>query len=750
MTIAIKQNTAPVIPTYDFREGDGFDYRGTDYCWEAEFIGGQTLKRVDDQLPVSFTHEQIHEMLNAPLAPMVYYKGRYSAKGAEHAARPRAHIGDLPNDEQEKVLFRIDYCERFLRKESTDKRVTRSDRSMLVALHDIAKERSSEATKGGGTQTYLKKELEPSPRTVRRWLNIYENDNHPLALCRAYGAPRQNTHFDADETEILERYVLKYASDGKPKMVDLHGEMSDEIDDLNAERAAAGNPRKLRKPSLRTFQNRVNNLSPAYRDYGRLGQEAASKKWNAISKGLEILRPMERIEMDEWRLDLHVLLATLGIWQKMSKKEQKKVPRIRLWVTAAIDVASKCLVALRVHRQAPSAMTAIATLEMTTIDKTRIARQFGCQDAWDFFGSAETVAVDSAKWFTNQPFRVTVNDLGATLFLPPAGKASCRGTIESFFRTSSSQALVYFSGRTWGSIAEKGDRDSEAEASVMFDAIAGALTRFFVDVYHNTPHAGLHDETPRDAWKRLLRQHKVIPAPTGSLRRHIFGINMHRVIDQNGVRFMGIHYQSAALQALRRNRTSQVLVRVDHYDLGEISVWAGDGWLSVKAVYDEFQGMSIWVWTALCDELRRRNLEKAKLARATIRKAKEALRAEGKIARLEAGIDNPVASESQYEYWESKMNMNIEVTEKTSSVPEDFANGASLPEDFWAAMGIEISDEALPDPNIGWSDPMAAQPDDDGLQETDAEVATNVVVSTGAPPRRSKKTNVAQDFDSKE
>lgn len=750
MTIAIKQSTAPVVPTYDFREGDGLEDRGTQYCCLGECDGGHSVMRVEDQLPVSFTHEQIHEMFNRPIAPMVYYKGRYSKKGAEHAARPRAHVGDLPHEEQEKVLFRIDYCERFLRKESTDKRVTRSDRSMLVALRDIANERSSEATNGGGTQTYVTKKREPSPRTVRRWLTIYENDNHPLALCRAYGAPRQNTHFDADETEILERYALKYASEDKPKMVDLHGEMSDEIDDLNAERAAAGNPRKLRRPSLRTFQNRVNSLSPAYRDYYRLGKEAASRKWSAITTGLEILRPMERIEMDEWRVDLHVLLAILGIWQTMSKKEQKKVQRIRVWVTAAIDVASKCLVALRVHRQAPSAMTAIATLEMTTIDKTRIARHFGCQDAWDFFGSAETVAVDSAKWFTNQPYRVTVNDLGATLFLPPAGKASCRGTIESFFRTSSSQALVFFSGRTWGSIEEKGDRDSEAEASVMFDAIAGALTRFYVDVYHNTPHSGLHGETPRDAWKRLLRQHKVVPAPTGSRRRHIFGINMHRVIDQSGVRFMGIHYQSAALQALRRNRHSKVLIRVDHYDLGEISVWAGDGWLSVKAVYDEFQGMSIWVWTALCDELRRRNLEKAKLARATIRKAKEALRAEGKIARLEAGIDNPVASDSQYEYWESKMNMNVEVTDKTSSVPEDFANGASLPDDFWAAMGIEISAEALPDPNVGWSDPLATDSDEDGLEETAAQAATNVVVAADAPPRRSKKSSVAQDFDSKE
>uniref|UniRef100_UPI003F497F66 hypothetical protein n=1 Tax=Ensifer adhaerens TaxID=106592 RepID=UPI003F497F66 len=44
---------------------------------------------------------------------------------------------------------------------------------------------------------------------------------------------------------------------------------------------------------------------------------------------------------------------------------------------------------------------------------------------WDFFGSAETAAVDSGNWFTARTIQAAVNDLGQTLSLPSAGKPEC-------------------------------------------------------------------------------------------------------------------------------------------------------------------------------------------------------------------------------------------------------------------------------------------------------------------------------------
>jgi putative transposase len=111
----------------------------------------------------------------------------------------------------------------------------------------------------------------------------------------------------------------------------------------------------------------------------------------------------------------------MGVWQKLTKEQRKKVPRERLYITAVVDYASKSLVALRVHREAPSIMTVLATLEMVCIDKSDVAARYGCASPWNHCGSVETVAADSATWFTKLACRVTINDLGAKLFLPPAG-----------------------------------------------------------------------------------------------------------------------------------------------------------------------------------------------------------------------------------------------------------------------------------------------------------------------------------------
>ncbi|WP_156408540.1 MULTISPECIES: hypothetical protein [unclassified Ensifer] len=48
---------------------------------------------------------------------------------------------------------------------------------------------------------------------------------------------------------------------------------------------------------------------------------------------------------------------------------------------------------------------------------------------WDFFGSAETVAVDSANRFTGRTIQVAVNDLEQSLSLPSAGKPECLAVV---------------------------------------------------------------------------------------------------------------------------------------------------------------------------------------------------------------------------------------------------------------------------------------------------------------------------------
>ncbi|KRB59107.1 hypothetical protein ASE04_27320 [Rhizobium sp. Root708] len=739
----------PITPIYDFKPLSALNHRGTFYRPVERDLTGHVFQRVHDGLHESFTHEEIQAMFDDKESPMEYRPGYYSLKGARAAARPQAYLGSLADDEQDRAVFQTAVCEIFLTHETKDKDFTRSDAKMKVNLYKVWDEyynpegkRANHLTQGKNSKKRKSKSdggryAIPHPRTFRNWLRKYESDANALNQVRNWGRNQKNTYYTAEETAMLQKYIMEYLANPDANQVDIHGLMKDEIDDRNEEIARKNEENResgnaveevpeLRTPSLRTFSQRIKELPPAFVTLARHGKAAAEREYAAARDGLQVIRPLQRGEMDEWRVDLQVLLVLAGVWQQMSAKERAKVKRMRLWMTAVIDTATRCLLGFRVHKQAPSVMTSIATLEMTTIDKTSIAKLYSCTSNWAFYGSLDELATDSASWYSSQPFRVTVNDLGATLLLPPAGAASARGTIERFFRTTAEHAFTYFSGLTKGSVEAKGDRDPEAEASVTFEEVAAILTRYFIDVYHNTPHDGLGGETPNNAWKRLSK-HGITPPPSPAQRRHIFGINVQRLVGKHGIRFLGVYFQSPELQALRRRWKSGhlALARIDRQNLGSISVWTGEGWLSVPAVSDEFEGMSVWAWTAVCAELKAINQKEAKLSRQTVRKAKDEARKRAEILRMEGDLDNPVQTEAAYLEWEKKMDLKIRITAREDSVPEDFMTSGKLAADFYETIGIEVTAS-----KTDWRDATEHTGEPDKVDEAETAVDASTPASS--------------------
>lgn len=716
-----------------FMPGDGMRVRETLYEWKQTSENFQHFMNQDTGIMERYSHATVAAMMADQKSPMEHLPGHFSDSMSDYQEGEHLFIGDIDESQQTKAFFKITVVEKFLDMEFKDRangvgradRVSRSDKKMEAALAVIAKQMDAEAD---GTQAWSQYKTKrerggfamPGARTVRNWLNIFERDPNPLALVEAVDGYRQNNYFTAEESVVLDKYVRAYASRERPTMLALHTKMVDEIEGFNEQCDLSGDV-PLRIPSLRTFQNRVNRLGEAFRKLARDGEGKASAEYRALGSGLSVTRPFQRIEMDEWRVDWRTLLTILGVWQKLTREQKLKVRKERVYITAAFDHASRSLVGLRVHREAPSIMTVLATLEMACIDKTSIAKRYGCKDPWNQCGSPEIVAADSAAWFANQAFRVTLNDLRSGVFLPPAGAASARGTIERFFRTSSGKALEVFSGKTFGSVAAKGDYDADALANLPFDEIAACLTRFYVDVYQNTEHEGLNGETPKEAWKRLIKTHRIRPEPTGRRRRHIFGINVYRTLSSSGLRFLGIPYQSTALQAILRRKKQKVLIRVDRFDLGEISVWDGQGWITVHAPGEDFKGMSVWTWRAAHLELRKLNLEKARMSRAVLRQARAELEAKGEVRALEAGIDSPILTEEAFHAWEKEMDRGIVLVDQAGNVPGNFVTHQVFTADFYKSLGIEIlppvpAEKPEPYEDKGWADPMANE--DDSVSES--------------------------------
>ncbi|TAZ29768.1 hypothetical protein ELH73_07815 [Rhizobium leguminosarum] len=669
--------------------------------------GGAIMQRMDDTNAVEhFTQADLAKRLRRPGNPMTVEYHYYTERKAAMMLRGKSSLSALSPAEQDVVIFREFFVRSFFQKKAKneeDRRfarmaglalpapVSRSTEPLKRVVREIAFEwHDLQKHEGGQRRTWKKSPLAiPSHSAVKGWIRAMEDhDFDPLCLADDYGSEKDE-YFLPEELIFLNEAMAEVSSSTKPNFAAIHFRLEGRMKVANEGLAARGQT-LLRIPVVETIRNRARAIPDAFQDLGQNGKDRARRNWQPEHGGIDVVRALERVEQDEHKTDLQTLLVDLGIWRMLTKAERKKVKRIRIWITAAIDAASRNIIGLHVSAGAPSLKSAVRVVEMSTRDKTSIARKYGCVTPWDQGGTSELLSVDSASWHVGKDYRITVNDLGTTLFLPPAGEPSMRGFIERWFKTLSSQMLPFFSGRTWGSVAEKGDYDAEAHASVIAKQLTECLVRYIVDGYHNAPHDELNGATPRNRWLELCRDYGVMPGPTGSVRRHIFGTKIERKLSKKGLRGLGLQFQSKELQQIRRqSKYKPVIARFDNWDLGAVSVLHNGHWIEVPCVYPELRGVSVWQWLAAVEKLRLYNEANAEVSRKTFLDTVMWLKQQADMARLEAGIDSPILTEEDYARFERKLDRSFELVEAQTAEEPDLQGEWHPSDDFFDILGVK-------------------------------------------------------------
>ena len=445
----------------------------------------------------------------------------------------------------------------------------------------------------------------PSVRSLRRWISALESFG-PLGLRKAYRHCGKSTPtFDPEIEVLMAQFARLYAAENRPTKKKLYGDLRDAVNKLNETRLRAG-LKAASVPCDKSFHRRIAAL-PAFDVHaGRYGVEAARRKFWINNGGLSIERPGERVELDEWNISLQTLTINSGVWETLSPEQKLNVPRNRWWLSVAMDVASRCILGMQLS-PTPTAALAVKTLKMAVSDKGHFADAVGALKPWDMHCSIETIAADMGSAYISDEFRLAVLSIGANLENPPGGLPQMRAHIERLFSTIHTQFISRFTGRTFENPVALGDYPAEKRASITTEELAGALVRYVVDAYHNSPHVGLGGETPGNCWRRLTKSYGTLPVPDKDTRRNVFGLRLTRTLDPSGVRFFNLHYQSPDLQKHRRNvGDCQVEIIVDEDDLGCISIKIGDGYLTVPCMRSGFHGVCIEVWRATCRDLGRR------------------------------------------------------------------------------------------------------------------------------------------------
>lgn len=599
----------------------------------------------------SFTHARLADYQKRGL--LIERAGALSTTSALLAAsRPCERLVDLPKARVDAVLFRKQICDAILRAlehgetSLSDKALSKTISDAWLQYAEDARRRTSPDGRCGKSTTIPNP---PSPTTVRRWMKILKAAAYdPMALCPSYGrSGNRLSRFEPEEQVLLHRFASRYASLRKPTKVSIWREMKAIVDRLNRMRGHAG-LRPLVCPGRMALSHAIDQLDQFAVYAGREGADAAKRRFAITARGLEVERPLERVEADEWKLPLQVILTNAGLWKQLNRLQRKAVETTRLWLSTVIDVRTKVVLAMRLSRTCTAA-NAVSTLRMAVSDKTAYAQAAGCKSHWDQCGIFETLGVDAGSAFRSGEYRAAVLDLGAEYLNPQAGMPRMRGTQERLYRTLHGQFIAMFDGRSFMNVVEKGDYDSEANATLDLELIAKLIVRFVVDIYHNTPHRGLNGQTPRNAWIDLRGRYGVRPPPSKAQAAAIFGTVVERRITNSGVAFCGLHYQSLPLQRIRGGRIRyDVKIRVDPSDLGW--VWAFDGsvWQRIPCMRQGMVGVSLEQWLLAAATARRRYADEAATSEPVVLEALRDVRAAAEGARRRAGIASPVLSDADY------------------------------------------------------------------------------------------------------
>ncbi|MFC0429910.1 Mu transposase C-terminal domain-containing protein [Kutzneria buriramensis] len=319
----------------------------------------------------------------------------------------------------------------------------------------------------------------------------------------------------------------------------------------------------LPAPSRGTVLRRIAQLDPVRTVSTREGQDAARSRRSAGGVPPEITGPLQQVQIDHTPVDVIVV------------DERHRLPIGRPYVTAAIDVASRCVVGLVVTLEAPSATSVGLCLAHMVTDKRAWLERLGAAAVWPMSGKPGQLYVDNAAEFHSEALRRGCDQHGITLAYRPPGQPHFGGIVERLIGTMMQMVHDELPGTTFSTTADRGRYDSDGQAVLTVAELERWLA-LAVACYHGTVHETL-GRTPAGAWTDLVAEHGT---PVTVANQTAFLVDflpvIRRTLSRSGFQIDHVQYYCDALKPwiARREQLGKFVLRRDPRDISRI--WALD------------------------------------------------------------------------------------------------------------------------------------------------------------------------------
>ena len=529
-----------------------------------------------------------------------------------------------------------------------------------------------------------------SARQLRHWSSRYKRYGREGLLDRKAKQGNSTSYYTAEENRLLLECIEKdFLVLKGPSVAQFIKLAQVEFARENARRVEMNLPR-LRVPGKKKVRKTIQSLDAFTVAVKRLGHKKAMAKFAAVGAGPQYARPFERVELDEWKIDLCTIAKETGLYELFSQEEREAIGLLdqtkRWWLVGAIDCRTRCIVALTLTCN-PCASAALDGLKQVVSDKTDLARECGAQTPWNMFGTPETLWTDNGAAFIPNAFTQPCGDLRITSIKTIAGVPSMRGMIERIFRTMATSLMAHLDGRTMSNPQERGDYESEKAACLSVEDLCCVLVRWCVDIHHNTPQRELGGLTPLEQWEKDIADgnHPLKNAPTMKQKRCALGERLTRKLQRTGIVVLGIHYHSEVLsEAMLGHGTHDLQVRWLPDDIGAVEVYVNGEWHTAKALHRGFDGVHAQEWVATMRALKRKDPQRRS------HDVQVALKALADIRALHA--ERRMAIKMVHKPYTDKHMEALEEEAITIPVPEDPAPRSDEPTDR-GGIGTAITPE---------------------------------------------------------
>lgn len=412
----------------------------------------------------------------------------------------------------------------------------------------------------------------PSWSSVANWLRKYRQADRDVRALMDRSQERGNRvpRFSEGVLDLVDDVIeTRYLTPERPTYENVLEDIRGRIDQLNKARPAS---KQLEKPSKALLKRRIARL-PAFDVYAaRYGLPAARIKFRASRDGISTSKPLERVAMDHYRMNLFVV------------DEEAALPLGRPWLTLLLDESTRYVVGYYIHFDEPSNVSVARAIRHAIAPKI-LDSGLDFKREWDAWGVIDEIIVDNGLELHGETMEQGCAFFGTKIQYCPRKKPWYKGKIERFFRTIDQTLTSSIEGKTFENIFERGDYDPSEHAVITLTTLRQIVEKWIVDYYHQKYHRSL-GTSPARAWEESIAHVDRYLPPSSMLLEAAFSKSEMRRLTKDGIEYDSLFYQSEDLRRLRESMGSEidVNIRVMDDDLGWLLVVVPESKTVVRVV----------------------------------------------------------------------------------------------------------------------------------------------------------------------